>query len=333
VHEIGPIVGGLGMTFVVMVMLVVVMGVGVGVAEASPVVSGTTAPPQAAARLPQLKPEQWVMLGMLLGGPAIVVVLFIKGWLRPGGLKAAGVRQLGVHPWWMWLMAALLPLMAIVFGQGLAVTAFGMTDASAESVKGAFIASACSYVPGVVTAVFLARLMHQTAPSAGLAPTKGDGPIGGMGFLLAVPVVVTAAAGAEWIFKQVAERDVPRIAHETLASIAENKDNPWVWGSAALAVLAAPVLEELVYRGFLQSMILRLTGIPGLAVVLTSAVFTWMHWKVVGGIWPPLVPLAVLSLAMGIAFERSKRIGVPIVMHVLFNAGNVALAVWGKGAS
>ena len=30
---------------------------------------------------------------------------------------------------------------------------------------------------------------------------------------------------------------------------------------------------------------------------------------------------------MGIAFERTKEIGVPITMHVLFNLANVVLAM------
>lgn len=316
------------MTFVAAVMLV--LSVGVAQAAGAPGVSGATAPLQGSAHLPELKPQEWVMLAMLLVGPAVLIVLFVKGWLRPGGLKAAGARQLGAHPWWMWLMATLLPFMAIGFGQGFAATAFKMTDASAESVKGAFIAAACSYVPAVITAVFLGRLMHQTAPSAGLQPTKTDGPLGAMWIALTVPVVVTAAAASEWIYKYSTGDSVPRIAHDTLASIAEHKEDPWAWGTAALAVFAAPVLEELVFRGFLQSMILRLTGIPGVAVMLTTAAFTAMHWKVVGELWPPMVPLAVLSLALGMAFERTKKIGVPIVMHVLFNAGNVALAVWLK---
>ena len=38
----------------------------------------------------------------------------------------------------------------------------------------------------------------------------------------------------------------------------------------------------------------------------------------------------VLSIGLGIAFERTKRIGVPILMHVLFNAGNVAITLMMK---
>lgn len=267
------------------------------------------------------------MLALVVGGPVILIILFIKGWLRPGGLKAAGVRQLTPLAWWEWLMASLIPLMAVAFGQTAGLTLFKLTPASIESPQGAFLASASAFVPGAVVALFLARLMSQSASTAGLKPTKADLPIGAAGFALAVPVIVSANWAGGQIYTKLTGDTVAKISHSTLSSIAEHKDDPWAWGTAAIAVLAAPILEELVYRGFLQSMILRLTGIPGLAVLITTALFTAMHWNAVNQSWPSLVPIAVLSLALGIAMERSKRIGVPIVMHMLFNAANIALAI------
>jgi membrane protease YdiL (CAAX protease family) len=52
-----------------------------------------------------------------------------------------------------------------------------------------------------------------------------------------------------------------------------------------------------------------------------------MH--VLGGAVPAhaLPSLFVLSMAMGIAFERTRAIGVPITMHVAFNLGNIIVAV------
>jgi membrane protease YdiL (CAAX protease family) len=266
------------------------------------------------------------MLALIVGGPIILVILFIKGWLRPGGLKSAGIRQVSPLAWWEWLMASLIPLMAVAFGQTAGLTLFKLTPASIESPRGAFLASASAFIPGAVVALFLARLMSQSASSAGLKPTKTDLPLGAAGFALALPVIVSANWAGGRIYTQLTGDTVAKISHSTLSSIAEYKDDPWAWGSAAVAIVVAPILEELVYRGFLQSMILRLTGFPGLAVLISSALFTAMHWSAVNHSWPSLVPIAVLSLACGMAMERSKRIGVPIVMHMLFNAANIALA-------
>ncbi|MBU6412435.1 MAG: CPBP family intramembrane metalloprotease [Planctomycetes bacterium] len=295
--------------------------------EMGPGTSTTTAPPQASARLPQLSTQEWVMLALIVGGPIVLVMLFVKGWLRPGGLKAAGARQVNGLAWWEWLMGALIPLMAAAFAQPAGMKLLGVSEGDTDSPRGAFLESACAFVPGVAVAIFLARLMNKSAPSAGLSPSKTDAPFGLAGFAMAVPVIVFSNWVGERIYTQLTGQTMPTIGHSTLASIVEYKDDPWTWGTVAISVIVAPMLEEIVYRGFLQSMIVRLTGIPGLAVVLTSAVFTWMHWPSVEGSWPALVPIAVLSLGLGIAMERSKRIGVPIVMHMAFNAVNIALAV------
>ena len=46
-----------------------------------------------------------------------------------------------------------------------------------------------------------------------------------------------------------------------------------------------------------------------------------------------LAPLFMLSVTMGLAFERTKHIGVPIVMHAAFNALNIALVVATSGGA
>ena len=42
--------------------------------------------------------------------------------------------------------------------------------------------------------------------------------------------------------------------------------------------------------------------------------------------WYAIAVLFVLGWILGFAFEKSKSIGVPILIHVLFNAANVLLA-------
>ena len=110
-----------------------------------------------------------------------------------------------------------------------------------------------------------------------------------------------------------------------LRLIVDNSTDPLAWCLIAFVTIGAPLIEEVMYRGFLQSAILRLTGSPWLAILLTSAVFTAIHLPVVQ---PHALPvLAVLSLAMGVAFERSKSLAVPIGMHVAFNILNIAIAL------
>ena len=41
-----------------------------------------------------------------------------------------------------------------------------------------------------------------------------------------------------------------------------------------------------------------------------------------------IVPLLALGLYIGLVYERTGRLGVPIAMHAAFNAGNIAMAFW-----
>jgi len=95
-------------------------------------------------------------------------------------------------------------------------------------------------------------------------------------------------------------------------------------------VLGAPIVEELVYRVFIQSAIIRVIGGVWPGVLITAGIFAAVHR--IGDPesavpWVALAPIFVLGLAMGIAYERTKRVGVPILMHMAFNAVNVGMAL------
>jgi membrane protease YdiL (CAAX protease family) len=59
-------------------------------------------------------------------------------------------------------------------------------------------------------------------------------------------------------------------------------------------------------------------------VLITSGGLAVMHASVAEP--HAVVSLMVLSRGLGWAYERTGRLGAPVVMHMLFNAGNLALA-------
>jgi membrane protease YdiL (CAAX protease family) len=99
----------------------------------------------------------------------------------------------------------------------------------------------------------------------------------------------------------------------------------------AVAVVGAPVAEEVMFRVFVQSGVLGVVRRPGLAVVITAALFAGIH--LLGGV--PLqqayaiVPLFVFGVALGWAYERTRRVWVPVVMHMGFNLLNVVVVAVG----
>jgi membrane protease YdiL (CAAX protease family) len=91
----------------------------------------------------------------------------------------------------------------------------------------------------------------------------------------------------------------------------------------------APIREEILFRGFLQTALVRLLKRPWWSILLASATFAALHiGKDVP--WYSVAAVFVLGLAMGLAFEKTKSLGTSIAMHIGFNAVNVAVAVWGK---
>ena len=88
-------------------------------------------------------------------------------------------------------------------------------------------------------------------------------------------------------------------------------------GLLLVFVIAAPVLEEAVFRGYLfkawRSSFLGLWG----TLLLTSALFTLLH----AGQYPGILlgMLFVFSMLLGLARERSGSLYVPVALHALNN--------------
>lgn len=85
-----------------------------------------------------------------------------------------------------------------------------------------------------------------------------------------------------------------------------------------LAVVIAPVAEEVLFRGVALPLLAKSAG-PVPAILISSLLFALVHFHL-----PSFVPLFVLSLAFSIAYIHTRGVLVPIVMHSLFNGVNLA---------
>lgn len=130
------------------------------------------------------------------------------------------------------------------------------------------------------------------------------------------------AALVEWM----TERPTDAIAHSTLRAMVDSPRGFWMLASAALAVVAAPMMEEMMYRGLLQDGLAAATVPRWGAMAITSGVFVLMHVSAVP--LPGLVGLFVLSLGFGWCYVRTGgRLMAGITMHAVFNAANLAMAL------
>lgn len=96
--------------------------------------------------------------------------------------------------------------------------------------------------------------------------------------------------------------------------------SPWMRALlCTIAVVAAPVFEEIVFRGLLFPFAARRMGLLK-AGALISILFAAMHWHL-----PSFGPLFLLSAALCAAYAFTGSLTVPVVMHALFNGITVLL--------
>ena len=94
------------------------------------------------------------------------------------------------------------------------------------------------------------------------------------------------------------------------------------------AVVIAPLAEETFFRGLLQSYLARLTGRRWLAILLAATAFVLVHSQV-----HVLPALLVLAVVLGLAYEYTGALWVPVVIHALFNLRTMLEVSLGAGAA
>ncbi|MEZ6235333.1 MAG: type II CAAX endopeptidase family protein [Phycisphaerales bacterium] len=257
---------------------------------------------------------------------AILALLFINGTIRKSGFKKIGPRKIEVHPAFMWLFAAMMVYLAWQTGaQLIAQMSWVQNGAAGQTLQRQGVMALVGYAVGIAVGLGMLHLLARSAPDAGLKIRAGDVWIGLWAFVLVWPIVEASSILAVWAEHAIGG-DTPQVAHPLLAQIVESPNDPWRWVVIASVVLGAPIVEELVYRVFIQSAIIRVIGGVWPGVLITAVIFALVHRAGDGGgvPWVAIVPIFVLGLAMGIAYERTQRVGVPILMHAAFNALNGA---------
>lgn len=119
----------------------------------------------------------------------------------------------------------------------------------------------------------------------------------------------------------------PPTGHNTLALLGEPGD-PLLKGAMIVsAIVLAPIVEEILFRGAAQQG-LRKAGLSRCwAIIVASAAFAVVHLGVLadGAVASGLAALFALALLLGWLVERTGRLIAPIVAHGAFNAINLAI--------
>ena len=128
------------------------------------------------------------------------------------------------------------------------------------------------------------------------------------------PLAGLAAAAVGWGYLRIVDRIEP-LRHLKEQGI---RMTEFGW-FGVLAVVAAPLFEEYLFRGLVYRG-LRRTMRPALAILASAALFAIVH--------PPLsfVPVFALGVLAAMAFERSKLLLAPILAHAIYNAAMLEFA-------
>jgi membrane protease YdiL (CAAX protease family) len=146
--------------------------------------------------------------------------------------------------------------------------------------------------------------------------------------VLAYPFIELLNMFGVFAYSQTQGAEPNGVAHGTLQMLVDDPENMWVWAIVGAAVIGAPIVEELVYRVFLQGALLKAIRSPWLSIIFTAIIFASIHRLNSPPVpWHALLPIFAVGLTCGVAYERTKRVGVPIMMHMCFNALNVLLAL------
>ncbi len=131
----------------------------------------------------------------------------------------------------------------------------------------------------------------------------------GMASQLLLVVLVTLPF--QWMFPSLFNKEAVEKRANDLFDAAQGG---WIVLLIVVVIICAPLVEEIVYRGFIQHNLAVAYG-ARISLLLASFWFAAVHLQLAE--FPGLFAFA---LVLGLCFSRTKRLGLSIVTHVSFNA-------------
>lgn len=268
---------------------------------------------------------QALPLWLLAPMAAAFGVILWRGWLRPDALRDAPSRKIGFSPTDL-LVAAGLMLTGMSLGS-LVVARF--VDAPLTTFMGAAIAAQLlgSGLPVLYLGV-RAATQDRGLRRIGYVPTRPvrDVSVGVVASVLA-PAIVFGVMVLGAIVGALFGYDAPQLAHTLLTRL---RDDGTTSGAAMVvlsAVVVAPILEEALYRGLWQSMIVEGLGerLRWPAVMIAATIFMAVH---IGAVDVQALPaLWALGVMLGWLYERTGSLLPGILVHMAFNAINIGFVL------
>lgn len=134
--------------------------------------------------------------------------------------------------------------------------------------------------------------------------------------VLILPVCWALGEFSAWLMTHFKQAPAPQFTVQAIQSIVAPDQQAY---AAFAALVLAPVVEEMLFRGILYPAVKQL-GHPRLALWGTSFFFAIIHANAM-----TFLPLLVLSLLLTLLYERTGNLLAPLSTHMLFNLANYLL--------
>ena len=142
------------------------------------------------------------------------------------------------------------------------------------------------------------------------------------GYLVALPVVIVVSLINQQLWQGQGG------SNPILPLALEGRDSLALLIFFVTACVAAPVFEEIIFRGFLLPSLTRYVPVWG-AVFASSLLFAIAHLSL-----SEVLPLLALGMVLGIVYTRSRNLLASMLLHGLWNAGTLlSLFVLGSGSN
>lgn len=209
------------------------------------------------------------------------------------------------------LIAALGGLTAAVVAIGFSAAAFEALGGNADESQFTVFATAVQGLAFLATALVLARTRGPlSADDFGLGPAR-----------LKRVALCTIAVGASYylllaIYSQLVELE----ADTTPQKLGADNGDAGIAGLVIAAVLIAPVVEEVFFRGMIFRSLRNGVGV-GVAAVLSGAFFGLLHWDfaTVERLLQ-VIPLIAFGIALALLYAWSGSLWGSILLHGTNNA-------------
>lgn len=284
--------------------------------------------------------EQIALLWLLLQAIILIngALLLFWAWRRRLG-RAAFAPQWSIADLWFGgqfvlglIICVSLAVLTLLLGFGVSINVADMSDRSTILYLLLPVTLLQNGIFFGVPAVFMGAKYRLRLREIGLPPLPGKREIAA-GIVLGCAALIIShflGEGIETMAKRF--QDVPWVR----AALEFEKTNPVAGilqklpqfgiGGLLLSVLtigvAAPLGEEMLFRGFAFNTLKRRLGLPA-GLLLSALLFTLPHTYALG-----LVPVFLMGLLLAWTYQHSGSLWVPIIIHAVNNTASVLAAYY-----